>query len=124
VGFSLEFPEGMKGIPAIQILSARLLGQLIVKDAIAACHALARVPEETDWARIVALYDSLAQLTPCFIVELNRAVAVGMAACPQAALSSLKRWPPKRRSKTNTYCRACAASFSQTLAAAKRRAES
>jgi RNA polymerase sigma-70 factor (ECF subfamily) len=62
------------------------LGPYAVQAAIAACHALARAPEETDWARIVALYDSLAQLTPSPIVELNRAVAVGMAAGPQAGL--------------------------------------
>jgi RNA polymerase sigma factor (sigma-70 family) len=54
--------------------------------AIAACHAVARTPAETDWARIVALYDALAQLTPSPIVELNRAVAVGMAFGPAAGL--------------------------------------
>jgi RNA polymerase sigma-70 factor (ECF subfamily) len=62
------------------------LGPYAVQAAIAACHARANVPEETDWARIVALYDSLAQLTPSPVVELNRAVAVGMAAGPQAGL--------------------------------------
>jgi predicted RNA polymerase sigma factor len=54
--------------------------------AIAACHARARTPEETDWARIVALYDALAQLTPSPVVELNRAVAVAMAFGPAAGL--------------------------------------
>jgi predicted RNA polymerase sigma factor len=54
--------------------------------AIAACHARARAPEETDWARIVALYDALAQLAPSPVVELNRAVAVGMAFGPEAGL--------------------------------------
>jgi RNA polymerase sigma-70 factor (ECF subfamily) len=63
------------------------LGPYAVQAAIAACHALASVPEETDWARIVALYDSLTRLTPSPIVELNRAVAVGMAAGPQAGLA-------------------------------------
>jgi predicted RNA polymerase sigma factor len=52
----------------------------------AACHARARIPEETDWARIVALYEALAQLKPSPIVELNRAIAIGMAAGPQAGL--------------------------------------
>jgi RNA polymerase sigma factor (sigma-70 family) len=54
--------------------------------AIAACHARARRSEETDWPRIVALYDALAQLNPSPIVELNRAVAVGLAYGPAAGL--------------------------------------
>jgi len=54
-------------------------GPYTLQAAIAACHARARTAEETDWARIVALYDALAQLTPSPIVELNRAVAVSMA---------------------------------------------
>ena len=54
--------------------------------AIAACHARARTPEETDWTRIVALYDALAQLMPSPVVELNRAVALGMAFGPAAGL--------------------------------------
>jgi predicted RNA polymerase sigma factor len=54
--------------------------------AIAACHARAREPEETDWEQIAALYDALAQLTPSPIVDLNRAVAVGMAFGPEAGL--------------------------------------
>jgi predicted RNA polymerase sigma factor len=54
--------------------------------AIAACHARARTGEETDWARIAALYDALAQLAPSPVVELNRAVAFGMAFGPAAGL--------------------------------------
>jgi RNA polymerase sigma-70 factor (ECF subfamily) len=61
-------------------------GPYALQAAIAACHARARVPEETDWVRIVALYDALAQLTPSPIVELNRAVAVSMAYGPEAGL--------------------------------------
>jgi RNA polymerase sigma factor (sigma-70 family) len=53
---------------------------------IAACHARARIPQETDWRRIVALYTELARLTPSPIVELNRAVAVAMAFGPQAGI--------------------------------------
>ncbi|HKI06434.1 MAG TPA: RNA polymerase subunit sigma-24, partial [Thermoanaerobaculia bacterium] len=52
----------------------------------AACHARARTPEETDWVRIAALYQALAQLTPSPVVELNRAVAVAMAFGPAAGL--------------------------------------
>ena len=55
------------------------LGPYAFQAAIAACHARARTVEETDWARIAALYDALAQLAPSPVVELNRAVAVGMA---------------------------------------------
>ena len=62
------------------------LGPYTLQAGIAACHARARVAEDTDWERIVALYDGLAQLMPSPVVELNRAVAVGMAFGPQAAL--------------------------------------
>jgi RNA polymerase sigma factor (sigma-70 family) len=61
-------------------------GPYALQGAIAACHARARIPEETDWARIVELYDQLAQLIPSPVIELNRAVAVGMAFGPQAGL--------------------------------------
>jgi RNA polymerase sigma-70 factor (ECF subfamily) len=62
------------------------LGTYALQAAIAACHARARTAEETDWAQIVALYDALAQLAPSPIIELNRAVAVGMAFGPAAGL--------------------------------------
>ncbi len=55
------------------------LGRYALQAAIAACHARARTAEETDWERIAALYDALAQLAPSPVVELNRAVAVAMA---------------------------------------------
>jgi RNA polymerase sigma factor (sigma-70 family) len=61
-------------------------GPYVLQAAITACHARARTAEETDWARIVSLYTELPQLTPSPIVELNRAVAVGMAFGPQAGL--------------------------------------
>ena len=62
------------------------LGAYALQAAIAACHARARTNEETDWARIVALYDALRQLVPSPVVELNRAVAVAMAFGPAAGL--------------------------------------
>jgi len=62
------------------------LGPYRLQAAIAACHAQARNPEDTDWERIAALYDALAQVAPSPIVELNRAVAVGMAFGPAAGL--------------------------------------
>jgi len=61
-------------------------GVYALQAAIAACHARARTAEETDWRQIAALYVSLAALTPSPVVELNRAVAVGMAFGPQAGL--------------------------------------
>jgi RNA polymerase sigma factor (sigma-70 family) len=61
-------------------------GPYALQAAIAACHARARTAAETDWKRIAALYDALAQLSPSPIVELNRAVAVAMAFGPQAGL--------------------------------------
>jgi RNA polymerase sigma-70 factor (ECF subfamily) len=61
-------------------------GPYALQAAIAACHARALTPEDTEWQRMVALYDALAQLTPSPIVELNRAVAVAMAFGPQAGL--------------------------------------
>jgi len=62
------------------------LGPYALQAAIAACHARARTAAETDWLRIAALYDALAQLMPSPIVDLNRAVAVGMAFGPAAGL--------------------------------------
>lgn len=62
------------------------LGPYALQAAIAACHARARSGDETDWQRIVALYDALAQVQPSPVVELNRAVAVAMAFGPAAGL--------------------------------------
>jgi RNA polymerase sigma factor (sigma-70 family) len=77
-----------RGLAALERAEALgdALGPYALQAAIAACHGRARTPEETDWARIVALYDALAQLTPSPVVELNRAVAVSMAFGPATAL--------------------------------------
>jgi RNA polymerase sigma factor (sigma-70 family) len=61
-------------------------GAYTLQAALAACHAHAHTADETDWERIVALYDALAQVAPSPVVELNRAVAVGMAFGPAAGL--------------------------------------
>jgi RNA polymerase sigma factor (sigma-70 family) len=63
------------------------LGPYALQAAIAACHATALRPEATDWTRIAALYDALSQLLPSPIVELNRAVALGMAYGPAEGLA-------------------------------------
>jgi predicted RNA polymerase sigma factor len=77
-----------RGLAALERAEAigGTLGPYTLQGAIAACHARARTAEETDWARIVALYDGLAELRPSPVVELNRAVAVGMAFGPAAGL--------------------------------------
>src|SRR5207237_5382098 len=62
------------------------LGAYTIQAAIAACHARARTADETDWERIAALYDGLAELSPSPVVELNRAVAIAMAFGPEAGL--------------------------------------
>ena len=73
---ALERAQGLTGA----------MGPYALQAAIAACHARATTARETDWARIVALYDAVAQLAPSPVVELNRAVAVGMAFGPAAGL--------------------------------------
>jgi predicted RNA polymerase sigma factor len=63
------------------------LGPYALQAAIAACHARARAADDTDWPRIVSLYQKLAEITPSPVVELNLAVAVAMADGPQAGLA-------------------------------------
>jgi predicted RNA polymerase sigma factor len=67
------------------------VGPYTLQAAIAACHARARVADETDWAMIARLYEGLAALTPSPVIELNRAVAVGMAEGPAAGLALVDR---------------------------------
>ena len=71
--------------------TASLRGPYVLQAEIAACHARARAPEETDWTRIVELYTALAESAPSPVVELNRAVAVGMAYGPAAGLELADR---------------------------------
>jgi RNA polymerase sigma factor (sigma-70 family) len=77
--------RGLRALDRAEALGGTL-GPYTLQAAIAACHARARTPEETDWERIVALYDALAQITGSPVVELNRAVAVAMAFGPAAGL--------------------------------------
>jgi RNA polymerase sigma factor (sigma-70 family) len=78
--------RGLAALERAEKLSRGAFGPYTVQAAIAACHARARSAGETEWARIAALYDALAQLTPSPVVELNRAVAAGMAFGPAAGL--------------------------------------
>ena len=77
--------RGLAALERAEKLGSR--GPYLMQAAIAACHARARTAEETDWARIAALYAQLVEITPSPIVELNRGVAVGMAFGPQAGLN-------------------------------------
>jgi RNA polymerase sigma-70 factor (ECF subfamily) len=77
--------RGLAALERAQALGGAM-GPYALQAAIAACHARAREPGETDWARITALYEALGQLAPSPVVELNRAVAVSMAHGPAAAL--------------------------------------
>jgi RNA polymerase sigma factor (sigma-70 family) len=77
--------RGLKALERAEAIGGSL-GPFALQGAIAACHARALRPEDTDWQRIVALYDALAELTPSPIIELNRAVAVSMADGPAAGL--------------------------------------
>jgi RNA polymerase sigma-70 factor (ECF subfamily) len=78
-----------RGLGALERASAlaRPLGPYTLQAAIAACHARARTPDDTDWPRIVALYDGLVEVTGSPVVELNRAVAVAMRDGPAAGLA-------------------------------------
>src|SRR3954447_18634667 len=77
--------RGLAALKRAQALTGTL-GPYALQAAIAACHARAREAEQTDWPRIAALYDALSQVAPSPVVELNRAVAVGMAFGPAAGL--------------------------------------
>ena len=90
----------------------RPVGPYVLQAAIAACHAQARTAEETDWARIAALYDNLLRLTPTPVVELNRAVAVAMAYGPDEAWGSWSDSPPSRHCAPTTCCRRSGATCS------------
>jgi RNA polymerase sigma factor (sigma-70 family) len=77
-----------RGLAALERAEALggTLGRYALQAAIAACHARAPTGDQTDWKRIAAIYDALAQAAPSPVVELNRAVAVGMAFGPAAGL--------------------------------------
>jgi RNA polymerase sigma factor (sigma-70 family) len=78
--------RGLEALARAEALGGAL-GPYALQAAIAACHARARAAGETDWARIAALYETLARVAPSPVVELNRAVAVAMAAGPAAGLA-------------------------------------
>ncbi|WP_127484109.1 RNA polymerase sigma factor [Paenibacillus ehimensis] len=77
-----------RGLAALQRAEriGGMLGPYALQASIAACHARARTPEETDWVRIAALYEALSQVAPSPVVELNRAVSLAMAFGPEVGL--------------------------------------
>jgi len=82
--------RGLAALELAEVLGGSL-GPYALQAAIAACHARARSAAETDWARIAALYESLARVTPSPVVELNRAVSVAMSSGPEAGLALVDR---------------------------------
>ena len=86
----LQIRRGMQALGRARELGGAG-GFYALQAAIVACHAQAPAAEATDWARISALYAALAKLVPSPVIELNRAVAVGMAEGPQAALAIVDR---------------------------------
>ncbi len=82
--------RGLAALDRAAILG-RERGPYVIQASIAACHARARTPAETDWSSIVGLYDELRRLIPSPVIDLNRAVAVGMADGPQAGLDLVDR---------------------------------
>ena len=115
-----------RGLAALELAEqlGGSLGPYTLQAAIAACHARARSVEETDWVRIVALYDGLFQLSGSPVVELNRAVAVGMAARPGGRTRAGGRAGRGGRLPATTCWRACAATCWRGWAATRRRAPS
>ena len=86
--------RGLASLDRAERLSATrgsLLGPYALQASIAACHARARQPEQTDWVQVAALYEALAQIAPTPVVELNRAVAVAMAYGAAAGLELVDR---------------------------------
>lgn len=86
--------RGLAGLERAEISARKQglgLGPYALQAAIAACHARARTADQTDWARIAALYGALASVAPSPVVELNRAVALSMAFGPAAGLEHVDR---------------------------------
>jgi predicted RNA polymerase sigma factor len=88
----LQIARGLAALDRAQrriVAAGETPGPYLLQAAIAACHARARRADDTDWARIAALYGALARIVPSPVVELNRAVAVAQAQGPAAALPLL-----------------------------------
>ena len=112
-----------RGLAALERVHALgVPGPYGVQAEIAACHARARVAQDTDWDRIATLYEVLARMVPSPVVELNRAVAVSMARGPPRALRWSSRSLRSLRSPPTTCCRVSAPTCSRSSGAMTRRA--
>jgi predicted RNA polymerase sigma factor len=80
--------RGLAALGRVEVLGGAK-GPYALQAALAACHARARKAEETDWKKIAALYDTLRQVMPSPVVDLNRAVAYSMAFSPEVGLTLL-----------------------------------
>jgi RNA polymerase sigma factor (sigma-70 family) len=87
--------RGLAALERAEALGGGAWGPYTLQAAIAACHARALTPGDTNWTRIAALYEALAQLQPSPVVDLNRAVAVSMALGPQAGLDLVDTLTPE-----------------------------
>ena len=105
--------RGLAALQQAELLAARgkPVGKYFLQASIAAQHARAERAEDTDWRRIAALYDVLAEAAPGPVVEVNRAVAHGRAFGPDAGLAVLAGWT-RVRSATHRSSRACAGTCS------------
>lgn len=110
----LLIQRGLKALKRAETLSPQP-GSYTLQASIAACHARARRPEDTDWKRIASLYSELAALTSSPIVELNRAVAVGMAFGPTAGLVLVDRLTSEPALEGYSYLFATRAHFLKEL---------
>jgi predicted RNA polymerase sigma factor len=86
----IQVRRGLQALTRAEELSGGV-GFYVLQAAIIACHARAATAQQTDWPRIAGLYAHLAELAPSPVIELNRAVAVGMAEGPQAGLAIADR---------------------------------
>jgi predicted RNA polymerase sigma factor len=103
--------RGLLALGRAQALSGERLGPYTLQAAIAACHARARVAADTDWPRIAALYDELALVLPSPVVDLNRAVAHGMAFGPERGLALADRLTTHPALKSYPFLPAARADF-------------
>ena len=116
--------RGLAALQQAELLAARgkPVGKYFLQASIAAQHARAERSEDTDWRRIAALYDVLADAAPGPVVEVNRAVAHGRAFGPDAGLAVLERGGARECSATHRSCRACAETCSSGPGCTRRRA--
>ena len=94
----LQIRRGMQALRRARELGGAG-GFYVLQAAIVACHAQARTADDTDWPRIAGLYAELAALCASPVIELNRAVAVGMAEGPEAALAIVDRLVRRARAQ-------------------------